>query len=710
MRLSVFYRLALLWFAGAPAFAQQIPAVPIAQIQGPGTVSPFAAQKVTTSGVVTARVSTGFFLQDPVPDADPATSEGIFVFTSSAPPGSAAVGNLVQVTGMVSEFRRSSAANLPAVTELTQPSITVLSSGNALPEPRLITAEDLRADGGIAQLERFEGMRVRFESITATAPTGGSVNEANATASTNGYFYAVITGTERPFREAGIQVGDPDPELPSGAIPRFDGNPEMFGVASNAITGVAAAEVASGAVMKQVTGVLHQDYGEYRLYPESKLVPEEGMTAVAAPARRQDELKIASWNLERFYDTVNDPSTSDAVLTEAAFERRLKKASLAIRNLLGLPDVLAVVEMENLSTLETLAARIGVDAVEAGQDDPQYRACLVEGNDVSGIDVGVLYSSRVALEDCRQLHGSATYEDPGTGKQAILHDRPPLELRGSVMAEGSDSAYRFTVLVNHLRSLSGIVDAAGGQRVRVKRNAQAEDTSALLEERQGENTISVGDYNAFQVNDGYVDVMGTLTGHTARPEEVMVAGTSALSRPYINLVHSVPALEGYSYVFGGNAESLDHVLVNSRVQPRVKRYQAVHLSADFPETWRSDGERPERLSDHDPLMVYLQLPVEITSRVAVEAGPVRPAEGEDGLMSEVTVTNTGGAALQPGLFVVLEGSAAAVSNRTGETPEGLPYLTLDEALAPGESRTVVVRFDSPGDVETSFQVRVYTVL
>ncbi|MBI4893321.1 MAG: hypothetical protein HY821_22055 [Acidobacteria bacterium] len=708
---------AIFWLiAGTRAAGQgggsQTPTVLISQIQGPGTASPYAGQRVMTSGVVTARSSTGFFLQDPVPDDDPATSEGLFVFTSGAPPALAAVGNVVQVTGLVSEFRRSSAANRPSVTELTQPSVTMLSSASPLPAPRLITAEDLKPGGGIAQLERFEGMRVQFESITATSPTGGTVNEANATASTNGLFYAVITGTARPYREAGIPVGDPDPELPSAAIPRFDGNPEMFGVASNGLAGVPAVEVSTGAEMKQVTGVLHQDYGEYRFTPDSPLRPEGGMTVAAAPDRLPDELKIVSWNMERFFDTVNDPAASDAVLSAVAFERRLSKASLAIRELLGAPDVLAVMEMENLSTLEALAARIGMDAVAAGQEDPRYRACLFEGNDVGGIDVGFLYSGRVMAEDCRQLHAGATYTDPGTGKQAVLHDRPPLELRGAVTAEGSDSPYRFTLLANHLRSLSGIDDPSDGNRVRVKRNAQAEDTSALLEERQGENTISVGDYNAFRWNDGYVDVMGTLTGNTAPAGEVLVAGRSALSKAYFDLIDGVAPLDGYSYVFGGNAQSLDHVLVNARVGPRVRLYQPAHISADFPETLRSDGSRPERLSDHDPLVVYLRLPVEITSKATVEAGPVSADETDGGSVCELTIINTSAAPLAPEWFVVLDGLASPLSalNATGLTPEELPYFSMDEALAPGESRKVTIHLDAPADAGINFRARIYSAL
>src|SRR5205085_1507382 len=115
--------------------------------------------------------------------------------------------------------------------------------------------------------------------------------------------------------------------------------------------------------------------------------------AHAIPVRAavgEGEISVASFNLERFYDTVHDPGTSDAILTSAAFNLRLTKASLAIRNVLQMPDVIGVVEMENLTTLQTLAARVDTDAAADGQAPPGYVAYLVEGNDVGGIDVGLL--------------------------------------------------------------------------------------------------------------------------------------------------------------------------------------------------------------------------------------------------------------------------------------------------------------------------------
>src|SRR3546814_20526168 len=94
--------------------------------------------------------------------------------------------------------------------------------------------------------------------------------------------------------------------------------------------------------------------------------------------------------MERFFDDTNDPAVGEPVLTPLAYQTRLDKASMAIRDYLHAPDILAVQEMENLTVLQGLAARIGEDAIATGQPDPQYAAYLEEGNAVGGIDAGYL--------------------------------------------------------------------------------------------------------------------------------------------------------------------------------------------------------------------------------------------------------------------------------------------------------------------------------
>src|SRR5205085_1121355 len=248
--------------------------------------------------------------------------------------------------------------------------------------------------------------------------------------------------------------------------------------------------------------------------------------ATPAPTPNADELTVASFNMERFFDTVNDPNNpNDPVLTTTAFNNRLNKASLIIRNVQHYPDVIGVEEMENLSTLQSVAAKVNSDAQTIDSlPNPNYVAYLVEGNDIGGIDVGFLVKeSRVTTVDVTQYNKNELFTNPDAST-SLLNDRPPLVLRATAPRPGGGGTFAFKVIVNHLRSLSGIDDmtagsngwATEGARIRAKRKAQAESLANLIQGFQmadsAEKIITVGDMNAFQVNDGYVDVIVTVKG------------------------------------------------------------------------------------------------------------------------------------------------------------------------------------------------------
>src|SRR5215218_9448095 len=177
-----------------PGAANACPPVTLAaidEIQGAAHLSPLTGEAVLTGGIVTATRWNGFYVQDPNPDSDDARSEGIFVFTGSAP--SVAVGDSVQVTGTVSEFRAggSTSTNL-TTTELIAPSIGVLSNGNSLPAPTVIgsggrvppdtvieddATGDVETSGvfdsgsdGVDFYESLEGMRVQVNDESQSAP------------------------------------------------------------------------------------------------------------------------------------------------------------------------------------------------------------------------------------------------------------------------------------------------------------------------------------------------------------------------------------------------------------------------------------------------------------------------------------------------------------------------------------------------------------
>ena len=598
----------------------------IAQIQGSGNASPFNGNVVTTSGIVTGIKTNGFFLQMPVGDGNTSTSDGIFVFTAGVPPVSVVVGNSLCVAGTVAEFIPPGDPSSPAQTELTFVTITLLSTGNPLPPPVVLSASDTDPNGGLFQLEKYEGMRVRVNSFTVVAPTNGTITESSATAVSSGIFYGVITGVPRPFREPGVELPDP---LPPGAPPtvtRWDANPELITVASRGLFNGTIIDVATGAILSNLTGPLDYAFRKYTIdidLPSTSPLPtisNNNLTFTAVPQQTSEELTVASFNLERFFDNINDPAIGEPILTATAYNNRLNKASLAIRNVLRSPDVIGMIEIENLTVLQTLAAKVNADAVAAGQPNPNYVAYLVEGNDVGGIDVGFLVKSgRVNVTSVIQYGKNDLFINPNTGQQELLNDRPPLVLNGTFNKPGCATPYAFTVIVNHLRSLNGIDDPVDGNRVRLKRKAQAEFLANLIQGFQTADPnikiISVGDYNAFQFSDGYVDLIGAIKGAPTPAANVVLATADLVNPNLTDLVDSHTPDQRYSYVFEGSAQVLDHILVNEKALALKSRFAFARLDADFPEIYRNDANRPERISDHDVPVAYF-LFTDVTPPVA----------------------------------------------------------------------------------------------
>lgn len=394
-------------------------------------------------------------------------------------------------------------------------------------------------------------------------------------------------------------------------VPRFDGNPERLRVDSDGQPGAPAINVPAGTVLRNLVGVLDYGFQSYTILPDPSTPPS--VTAPPAPGMVRpasaDEFIVASFNLQRFFDSTDDPTVSDVVLTAAAFQTRLRKASLYIRLMLW-PPIIGVQEVENLATLQALAATLNRDAREARELKPRYEAYLEEGNDPGGIDVGVLVDlARVEMFQVVQEGKGDLFRSPTTGQLERLNDRPPLVLRARVFFPGD--ARSMTVIVNHLRSLIDIESPTSGPRVRAKRAGQAEFLAALVNRRlaadPGERILVIGDFNAHEFSDGYVDVLGTIRGAPAPRDQTVLATRDVLDPDLANLIDTTPADERYSYVFDGTAETLDHMLASQAFLPFVTAFAHVRGNADAPEIWRSDGNRPERISDHDPALVYIRV-------------------------------------------------------------------------------------------------------
>jgi hypothetical protein len=172
-----------------------------------------------------------------------------------------------------------------------------------------------------------------------------------------------------------------------------------------------------------------------------------------------------------------------------------------------------------------------------------------------------------------------------------------------------------------MQSLIDVDDPIQGPRQRLKRRLQAEFTAELVQSLQSENLVLVGDFNAFQFNDGYVDVIGTITGQPAPADQVVLASPDLVNPNLTTLVERLPPDQRYSFIFQGNAQTLDHVLVDGEMLQRLTRFTYARNNADFPESFGGDATRPERVSDHDMPVAYFNFPPVNLSFFLHGAGP-----------------------------------------------------------------------------------------
>ncbi|HEU5091473.1 MAG TPA: PxKF domain-containing protein, partial [Nitrospira sp.] len=202
------------------------------------------------------------------------------------------------------------------------------------------------------------------------------------------------------------------------------------------------------------------------------------------------------------------------------------------------------------------------------------------------------------------------------------------------------------IVVNHTRSFIDIELVGGaGPRVRAKRKAQAEFLADLLQDLQTADpdtpVISIGDYNAYQFNDGYTDPIATIKGTPTADEEMVVdASLDVVDPNFINLTDThLSANQRYSFIFEGTPQAIDHFIINNAANSILQRYHIARNNSDFPEgpLFANDATRPERNSDHDMPVGYFKFPKAATTTVVSDASAgFSPTEQSVTLTANVT--------------------------------------------------------------------------
>ncbi|MGZ3114834.1 endonuclease/exonuclease/phosphatase family protein [Streptomyces sp. H62] len=573
----------------SPAHADS---VRVHDIQGTTRQSPYAGKQVTdVAGIVTGvrgYGSRGFWIQDPSPDADPATSEGVFVFTNSVP--KVAVGDAVTVSGTVTEYvPGGTSSGNQSLTEITRPTFTVVSSGNPVPAATTVSARsvprayapegDADAGGSVGGLtlrpakyaldfyESLEGMNVR-------------VSDARVVGATDPYteLWITVKPRENANRRGGTVYGSYDSQNTGRLQVQSLGRPADF---PDANVGDTLAGTTAGPLD-------YNQYGGYTLVAsELGALESGGLERESTRAQSSRELAVATYNVENL-----DPSDDTFAAHAEAIVRHLKS-----------PDIVSLEEIQddNGATDDgtvTAGATVGklIDAIAAAGGprydwrgiDPVDKA---DGGEPGGnIRQAFLFDpERVSFTD--RGAGDATTPTAVTkvrGRAALTHSPGRVDPANPAWANSrkplaGEFVFRgrtVVVVANHFNSKGGDQGLTAqyqppSRGSETQRHLQAAAVNTFVKEvlavQKNADVIALGDINDFEFS---------------RTTRILEDGGALWSA-----VKSLPPSERYSYVYQGNSQVLDQILVSPSVRWAGRlSYDSVHVNAEF----------HDQVSDHDP--------------------------------------------------------------------------------------------------------------
>lgn len=570
----------------------------ISEIQGTVDETPYLNAIVKTRGVVTAIFDAvkpypeatwnsniaGFFMQDRMGDGNPATSDGIFVYSSET----VAVGDSVLVDGQVAEYYGST--QLGNVT-----SVDVLASGIELPAPVEITLPLASKD----EFEAFESMLVEFsQELTVTENRNIDIY-GELMLSSGGVLYQPTQIVDVNDADADMNSADGLSNL-TAVNDYLAANNANYVFLDDARSGDfqepypfvnAEGYIRAGSKVNNVSGVLTYSFSQYRVYPTQEPMityePREELSDFTGAT-----VKVATFNVQNFFNGDGQGGgfpTSRGATTEEDFVKQTQKIVAAIEAIDA--DVVGLIEIENDADNGFSAMKTLVDSLNGRMGASYYdwvKTGVVGGDEIKN---GFIFkTATIALAgDYEILDNSfdANYFED--------YNRPGVTQTFEEIATGE----KFTAVINHLKSKGSGCDAVGDPNLsdgqgncNGTRTMAAGTMASWLESdptlSNDNDVLILGDLNAYYQEDP-IDTL------RSRGFEVLFAE------------------DELTYYFDGQAGALDYALANSSLVDQVTETFVWHINS--PEQYgltydkAGDSFTPDawRSSDHDPVIVGLKL-------------------------------------------------------------------------------------------------------
>lgn len=598
----------------------------ISAIQGTGTASPLVGQNHVIEAVVVGdyqetSVTTplrpelqGFFVQeeDADHDADPASSEGIFVFDPDKSL-EVAEGDRVRVSGVVSEASGNTQLGYISGLLICNTGQTVTPAAIDLPIPlSFATIDDF--------WEQYEGMLLSFTDVMTVTGQHELARYGQMVLSEGGVLREYSQDAALPLNEPDYQAWLDKQARRSIKLDDFNTQQNINPVYHPQPGGFAVDNFIRTGATVNLQGVLEMRFDAWNLQPQ-KTIPLSftNPPRPVAPPALNGNVRLAALNVLNYFngDGRGDGfPTARGADSQAELDRQTDKIVAAIMGLDA--DVLGLMEIENDGdgATDSLAYLVAAVNAVAGAGTYEYVHAGANGG-TDEIKVALIYKPAVvATAGAAQVLADAAFTDPNHyGSQ---QSRPALAQTFHVVeAANPDIGNAFTAVVLHLKS-KGSACAAGDDDV-IQGNCngtRSKGTMALLDWLATDPTDTLAHTGRV---DPDVFILGDLNAYYQEdPMQVLYQAG------YTNLI--APSVASFEY--GGSHGSLDHILASPSLSGQVLSGAVWDINAeensllDYNDTVLDPGEQsyetkasanglyaddPYRSSDHDPVVAAVNL-------------------------------------------------------------------------------------------------------